>query len=95
MHIPPHENANKPIIDAHHASVPLTFFNIVKLAKGENFTYAVPDYETCIVPATGCIDITVTATGNADHHFDKIGNRGSDVWDGSVKARLTELKNRL
>ena len=86
MHIPPHENNNKPIIDAHHASVPLTYFNIVKLSKGESFTYAVANYETCIVPATGCIDIIVTDVATKDHHYEKIGNRGRDVWDGEPEA---------
>ncbi|MGD1887341.1 MAG: 5-deoxy-glucuronate isomerase [Cohaesibacteraceae bacterium] len=53
MHIPPFENHNKPIVDAGDAVVPLNYFNIVKLKKGESFSYQVPGYETCIVPATG------------------------------------------
>jgi 5-deoxy-D-glucuronate isomerase len=35
--------------------VPLNYFNIVKLKKGEAFDYQVPGYETCIVPATGTV----------------------------------------
>ena len=26
MHIPPHDNANRPIVDVDHPKVPLTFF---------------------------------------------------------------------
>ena len=85
MHIPPFDNQNKAIIDIHDANVPLTYFNIVKLEKGESFSYQIPGYETCIVPATGCIDVDVGTTG-----FGKIGNRGSDVWDGEPKAFMCQ-----
>ena len=36
MHIPHHENHNKPIIDIGDADVPLTFFNTVRLISGVN-----------------------------------------------------------
>lgn len=81
MHIPPFDNGNKAIIDVNHDTVPLTYFNIVQLSKGERFTYRTPGYETCIVPATGCVDIA-----SDDGNFDKIGNRGSDVWDGEPEG---------
>ena len=38
MHIPPHDNQNKPIVDADDPTVPLNYFNIVKLKAGEAFT---------------------------------------------------------
>jgi len=50
MHIAPFDNQNKPIVDADDKTVPLNYFNIVKLQKGEAFEYQVPGYETCIVP---------------------------------------------
>jgi 5-deoxy-glucuronate isomerase len=53
MHIAPYDNRNQAIIGADHALVPLVYFNIVKLKRGESFTSTVPGYETCIVPATG------------------------------------------
>ena len=81
MHIPPFDNQNKAIIDIHDAHVPLTYFNIVKLEKGQVFSYQIPGYETCIVPATGCVDVDVDNTG-----FGGIGNRGSDVWDGEPEG---------
>ena len=46
MHITPYDNGNKPIVDAENSTVPLNYFNIVKLKKGEAFTYRVPGYET-------------------------------------------------
>ena len=81
MHIAPYENLNKPIIDVEDARVPLNYFNIVKLKRGQAFEYKVPGYETAIVPATGSIDVDVE--GEA---FSKIGERGVDVWDGEPEG---------
>ena len=53
MHIPPYDNLNRPVIDVDDTRVPLNYFNIVKLKRGEAFAYQVPGYETSIVPATG------------------------------------------
>jgi 5-deoxy-glucuronate isomerase len=81
MHIAPHDNQNQPIVDADHPLVPLTYFNIVKLKKGETFAYQVPGYETCIAPATGSVTIEV---GGQRH--EGIGNRTKDVWDGEPEG---------
>ncbi|MEO0991340.1 MAG: 5-deoxy-glucuronate isomerase [Pseudomonadota bacterium] len=81
MHIAPYDNQNTPIVDAGDKTVPLNYFNIVKLKAGESFTYQVPGYETCIVPATGTVDVTV-----AGQSFPKLGNRGVDVWDGEPEG---------
>ena len=81
MHIPPHDNQNRAIVDVGHPLVPLTYFNIVRLKRGERFDYAVPGYETCIVPATGTIRVDVGGQSHAD-----LGGRGADVWDGEPEA---------
>ena len=81
MHIAPHDNQNKPIVDAEHDLVPLNYFNIVKLRRGEVFEYAVPGYETCVVPATGTVDIDVEGAIYPD-----LGNRTEDVWDGEPEG---------
>ena len=81
MHIAPHDNHNSPIVDVDHDLVPLNYFNIVKLKQGEIFDYAVPGYETCIVPATGTVDVDIDGAG-----FPKLGNRGVDVWDGEPEG---------
>lgn len=81
MHIAPHDNHNKPIVDVDDSLVPLNYFNIVKLKKGEAFTYQVPGYETCIVPATGTVDVDVEGM-----KFNTLGNRGVDVWDGEPEG---------
>ncbi|WP_341368751.1 5-deoxy-glucuronate isomerase [Yoonia sp. BS5-3] len=81
MHIAPHDNQNKPIVDADDPTVPLNYFNIVKLTKGQSFDYQVPGYETCIVPATGTVDVHVEGMD-----FPKLGNRVADVWDGEPEG---------
>lgn len=81
MHIAPFDNKNKPIVDVDNDKVPLNYFNIVKLKKGEAFEYQVPGYETCIAPATGIVDVDVEGVS-----FAKLGNRGVDVWDGEPEG---------
>ena len=81
MHIAPFDNRNQPIVDIDDTTVPLNYFNIVKLTKGQSFDYQVPGYETCIVPATGSLDIEVEGM-----RFSALGNRGVDVWDGEPEG---------
>ena len=81
MHIAPYDNQNKPVVDADNTTVPLNYFNIVKLKEGDAFEYAVSGYETCIVPATGTIDVDV-----AGARFDALGGRVEDVWDGEPEG---------
>jgi len=81
MHILPYDNENNPIVDANNKTVPLNYFNIVKLNKGDAFEYQVPGYETCIVPATGTININVEGM-----EFQRLGNRVEDVWDGEPEG---------
>ncbi len=81
MHIAPFDNQNKPIVDIDDPTVPLNYFNIVKLKKGEAFEYQVPGYETCIVPATGSVDVEVEGFKSAG-----IGERVGDVWGGEPEG---------
>ena len=81
MHIPPFDNKNEAIFGADNGHVPLTYMNIVKLGRGERFTYSVGGYETCIVPATGVVDVVV-----GGQVFEKLGGRGVDVWDGEPEG---------
>ncbi len=76
MHIERFDNRNTPIVGANHPVTPLAYFNIVKLSRGESFSYVVPGYETCIVPVQGTIDVTT-----AGKTFSGIGEREKTVWD--------------
>ncbi len=81
MHIAPYDNQNRPVVDADNSTVPLNYFNIVKLKAGDAFEYAVPGYETCIVPATGTVDVNIEGA-----RFDALGGRVEDVWDGEPEG---------
>lgn len=81
MHIEPYDNRNIPIVDRNDARVPLNYFNIVKLKRDQSFEYVVAGYETCIVPATGNIDVNVGGL-----NFNDIGKRVADVWDGEPEG---------
>jgi 5-deoxy-glucuronate isomerase len=81
MHIAPFDNQNCPIVDIEDGTVPLNYFNIVKLTKGQAFEYQVPGYETCIVPATGSVDVEVEGFKVAS-----LGGRVEDVWGGEPEG---------
>lgn len=81
MHIPPFDNKNAAIVDVEDPRVPLNYFNIVKLTKGQAFEYEIPGYETCIVPATGTINVDVEGES-----YDALGLRTVDVWDGEPEG---------
>ncbi len=81
MHIPPHDNGNRAIVDIDDPRVPLNYFNIVKLKRGQAFECRVPGYETGFVPATGTIDVEVEGA-----NFLGVGKRGANVWDGEPEG---------
>lgn len=81
MHIPPYDNLNRPVINVDDTRVPLNYFNIVKLKRGEAFAYQVPGYETSIVPATGSVDVEIEG-----EKYESVGNRVGDVWGGEPEG---------
>lgn len=85
MHIQPHDNQNKPIVDVNDKQVPLCYFNIVKLKKGDTYTYSVEDYETCVAPATGSVDVSVMG-----QTFDAVGKR-NHIWESDPEGAYVPL----
>ncbi len=81
MHIPYSDNQNKALFDVNNSTVPLVYFNIIKLKKGESFQYKLSNYETSVVPATGMVELT--ADGKK---LGIIGKRSNDVWDGEPEG---------
>ncbi len=77
MHIPPYDNANAAIVGVNDPRTPLVYFNRLMLKPGETFESHVDGYETCIVPATGTVDVSI-----GDWETKGIGERGRNVWDG-------------
>ncbi len=92
MHILSHANQNQAIVDRNNEKVPLCYYNIVKLKRGETFNSQVEGYETCFVPATGSVDVQV-----GELNFPEVGKR-LHIWEGdpegvyvplSMEAKLT------
>ena len=81
MHIAPFDNQNEPIVDVGNDRVPLNYFNIVKLQKGQKYSYTLSDYESCIVPATGRVSVSVN-----NRQIAEIGLRTEAVWDGEPEG---------
>ncbi|MGR3468113.1 MAG: 5-deoxy-glucuronate isomerase [Shimia sp.] len=77
MHIAPFDNQNAAIVDVDDPRTPLCYFNRVVLKAGETFSATVEGYETCIVPATGTVDVTVEG-----FRAEAVGERSANVWDG-------------
>lgn len=90
MHIAPYDNHNKPVVDVDNPTVPLNYFNIVKLTKDQAFDYQVPGYETCIVPATGTVNVNVEGVA-----FPDLGNRKDDVWGGEPEGVYVPVGSRV
>ena len=59
MHIPYSDNKNQALFEENNKTVPLVYFNIVKLNKGESYSFQLSQHESSVVPATGMIELSV------------------------------------
>ena len=73
-HIEPYENNNKPIVDIGNKTVPLIYFNHIKLKFEESFNYFLENHESVIAVVNGKIDVHVD-----DNSFLDVGRR-EDLW---------------
>ena len=81
MHIPYSDNKNIALFGEQNKTVPLVYFNIINLKKGESYSYKLPEHETSVVPATGIVELEVDGI-----KLGQIGTRKSDVWDGEPEG---------
>ena len=58
-HIEPFDNKNNPIVDVDNKTVPLVYFNHVKLKHGESFNYFLENHESIVSVVSGSIDVFV------------------------------------
>ena len=86
MHIPYSDNQNKALFDINNTTVPLVYFNIIKLRKGESYQYKLSNHETSVVPATGIIELTVDGK-----KLGAIGKRNTNVWDGEPEGSYVPI----
>lgn len=75
-----HNNENKPIIDGHCGLLSATYFNLLRLERGQTLMQRADGFETVYVVLSGNCDISV-----AGHLFEDVGKR-KDVWSGNADA---------
>jgi 5-deoxy-glucuronate isomerase len=74
------DNDNHPMIEARNELLPFTYFNRLRLARGEEHSQQIPDFETVFVVVSGNCDIEVKGEMFAD-----VGKR-ADVWAGRAES---------
>ena len=83
MHIPPYDNQNRAIVDAGDDLVPLTYFNIVRLKRGESFTVVGARLRDC--HRAGARHGRVRRGIGRTERFDTVGERAS-IWEKEPSA---------
>ena len=79
-HIEPFDNKNNPIVDVDNKTVPLVYFNHVKLKHGESFNYFLENHESIVSVVSGSIDVFVDNIS-----FSNIGKR-NNLWSGKPEG---------
>ena len=75
-----YDNKNQVIIDGQNDTLSLTYFNLLKLSKGEKFEETLESFESVYVVLSGNCDIEVDGQTFAD-----VGQR-EDVWSGNADS---------
>lgn len=75
-----HDNGNRPIVDQSNGLLSVTYFNILRLNKGETYRSRLDGYETVYVVLSGRCDITVNG-----EVFAEVGQR-QDIWSGKADS---------
>ena len=75
-----YDNRNHPIVTERTGVLSLTYFNLVRLARGEEYREAVEGFETVYVVLSGKSDIEVNGQS-----FPGIGKR-PDLWSGQADS---------
>ena len=74
------DNANQPIVPIGTETLPLTYFNLIRLDQNDSHTYQLEGYESVAVVLSGNCEIQA---GN--HTFSSVGQR-KDIWSGNADA---------
>ena len=84
-HIKPHDNRNQPIIDIDNPLVSNTFYNDIRLKKGQTFSFCLKTFESVIVLASGTCDVTVGSV-----RFERVGER-TGIFEGKPDSVYVPL----
>ena len=75
-----YDNKNQPLIDRKNKLLKRTYFNILRLKKGQTFELKLPGFETVCVVLSGSADII-----SAGVKFGAVGKR-KNIWDGRADS---------
>ncbi len=75
-----YDNKNQPIILPKKGLLSLSYFNLVHLAKGQEYQVKVDGVETLYAVLSGNVDIDVSGTA-----FKEVGQR-KDIWSGQAES---------
>jgi 5-deoxy-glucuronate isomerase len=73
-------NKNQPIITETNGTLHRTYFNLIRLGRGEEYQAKVSGFETLYVVLSGNVDIEVNGTS-----FRDVGRR-KDIWSGQADS---------
>jgi 5-deoxy-glucuronate isomerase len=76
-------NENAPIVAGGDETVPLIYFNLVRLEKGRQYEGHVPGFEVVCVVLSGACTIEVEG-----QRYDSVGGR-DDIWSGKADSVYT------
>ncbi len=75
-----YDNRNQPIVTEKTGTLSLTYFNLVRLGRGEEYRAAAPGFEAVYVVLSGQADIQV-----GGQWFKGVGQR-ADLWSGKADS---------
>ncbi len=75
-----YDNANQPIVTEKNGTLSLTYFNLVRLGRGEEYRAKVQGFETLYAVLSGNVDVEVNGTP-----FKDVGTR-KDIWSGNADS---------
>lgn len=89
-----YDNKNKPILDVNNSLLPLTYFNLLHLKKGETYQQKVDGFETVLVVLSGDVDIEVDGEKYANVRRKNIWEEKADAVYAPTGAEVRVYCNR-
>ena len=83
------DNKNNPIVDDSSDCLTISYFNLVKLQKGESYNTFLEDYESVWVVLSGNCDLIVD-----EKAFKNIGKR-KNIWSGQAESVYAPIQSQV
>ena len=80
-----YDNRNEPIIASGSRCLPRTYFNLIRLNNGQEYSYSVEGFETVCIVLSGTCGVRMRGNGFSEVSFDGVGGR-PDIWSGTADS---------